>query len=64
MVTTRFNLLEGYRAYFDKEGDDEPTVSGLAVGVDTKKSHRWLANIGSYSRDPIIPLRRLYAYAT
>jgi hypothetical protein len=38
MVTTRFNLLEGYRAYFDKEGDDEPAVSGLAVEVDTKKA--------------------------
>ena len=38
MVTTRFNLLEAYRAYFDKEGDDDPAVSGLAVGLDTKKA--------------------------
>ena len=38
MVTTRFNLLKAYRAYFDKEGDDDPGVSGLALGLDTKKA--------------------------
>jgi len=38
MVTTRFNLLKAYRAYFDKEGDDDPAVSGLALGLDTKKA--------------------------
>lgn len=38
MITTRFNLLEAYRSYFDKEGDDDPAVSGLALAVDTKKA--------------------------
>jgi hypothetical protein len=38
LVTTRFNLLEGYRSYFDKEGDDDPAVSGIALAVDTKKA--------------------------
>ncbi len=37
MVTTRFALLEAYRTYFDKEGDDDPGVSGLALALDTKK---------------------------
>jgi hypothetical protein len=38
MVTSRFNLIEGYRAYFDKERDDNPGVSGLALTVDTQKA--------------------------
>jgi len=38
LVTTRFNLLEGYRSYFDKEGDDDPAVSGIALTLDTKKA--------------------------
>ncbi len=38
MVTTRFDLLEAYRSYFDKERDDDPAVSGLALALDTKKA--------------------------
>ncbi len=38
LVTTRFNLLEAYRAYFDKERDDDPAISGLALALDTKKA--------------------------
>ena len=38
MVTTRFNLLEAYRSYFDKERDDDPAISGLAMALDTKKA--------------------------
>lgn len=38
LVTTRFNLFEAYRAYFDKEQDDDPAISGLALDVDTKKA--------------------------
>ncbi len=38
MVTSRFNLLEAYRTFFDKERDDDPAVSGLALAVDTKKA--------------------------
>ncbi len=38
MVTTRFALLESYRTYFDKERDDDPGVSGLALALDTKKA--------------------------
>lgn len=38
MVTTRFNLMKAYRAYFDREGDDDPGVSGVALGLDTKKA--------------------------
>ncbi len=38
LVTTRFNLLEAYRSYFDKEGDDDPAVSGIALALDTKKA--------------------------
>ena len=37
IVTSRFNLLDGYRTYFDKERDDNPGISGLAVSVDTQK---------------------------
>ena len=38
LVTTRFNLLEAYRIYFDKERDDDPAISGIALAVDTKKA--------------------------
>jgi len=38
LVTTRFDLLEAYRIYFDKERDDDPAVSGLALALDTKKA--------------------------
>ena len=37
-ITSRFNLLEAYRAYFDRERDDDPGISGLALAVDTKKA--------------------------
>ena len=37
-VTTRFDLLSAYRDYFDKEGDDDPGISGLALALDTKKA--------------------------
>ncbi len=37
-VTTRFELLEAYRSYFDKERDDDPRISGLAIALDTKKA--------------------------
>lgn len=36
LVTSRFNLLEAYRTYFDQERDDDPPVSGIALEVDTK----------------------------
>ena len=38
MVTTRFDLLAAYRRYFDRERDDDPAVSGLALALDTKKA--------------------------
>jgi hypothetical protein len=38
MVTSRFNLLKAYRAYFDKEKDDDPAISGIAIALDTKKA--------------------------
>ena len=38
LVTSRFNLLTAYRSYFDKEGDDDPTISGIALTVDTQKA--------------------------
>lgn len=38
MVTTRFNLLEAYRKYYDDNRDDDPAVSGLGLSVDTKKA--------------------------
>ena len=40
IATSRFNLIKAYRAYFDKELDDDPGISGLAISVDTKKSKR------------------------
>ena len=38
MVTTRFNLLDAYRSYYDKEHDDDPAISGIALALDTKKA--------------------------
>ena len=38
LVTTQFNLLEAYRTYFDKERDDDPAISGLALVLDTKRA--------------------------
>jgi hypothetical protein len=38
MVTTRFNLMAAYRSYFDKAGDDDPAISGIALALDTKKA--------------------------
>ncbi len=38
LVTSRFNLLEAYRTYFDVERDDDPAVSGLALSLDTKEA--------------------------
>ena len=38
MVTTRFDLMAAYRSYFDKEGDDDPAISGIALALDTKKA--------------------------
>ena len=40
MVTTRFNLLKAYRTYFDKERDDDPAISGLALAIDTTKAKK------------------------
>ncbi len=37
-VTSRFDLLEGYRSFFDKERDDDPGISGLVIALDTKKA--------------------------
>ncbi len=37
-VTTRFDLLEAYRVYFDNERDDDPAVAGIALGLDTQKA--------------------------
>ena len=38
LVTSRFDLLEAYRTYFDKERDDDPAISGIALALDTKKA--------------------------
>lgn len=38
LVITRFDLLEAYRSYFDKERDDDPGISGIALALDTKKA--------------------------
>ena len=38
LVTTRFDLLEAYRTYFDKERDDDPAISGIALALETKKA--------------------------
>lgn len=37
-VTSRYNLLEAYRNFFDKERDDDPAISGLALTLDTQKA--------------------------
>ncbi|MEK9661015.1 MAG: hypothetical protein VW644_04665 [Alphaproteobacteria bacterium] len=37
-VTMRFDLLDAYRKYFDKEGDDDPAISGIGIEVDTSKA--------------------------
>lgn len=37
-ITTRFNLLNAYRNYFDKERDDDPGISGIALLLNTKKA--------------------------
>ncbi len=37
-VTSSFDLLEGYRTFFDKEQDDDPGISGLAIALDTRKA--------------------------
>ncbi len=37
-VTSRFDLLRAYRSYFDKENDDDPGISGIALALDTKKA--------------------------
>ncbi len=38
LVTSRYDLLAGYRRFFDKEKDDDPGVSGIALALDTKKA--------------------------
>jgi len=38
MVTSRLDLLEAYRTFFDQERDDDPGISGLALALDTKKA--------------------------
>lgn len=38
LVTTRFDLLEAYRTYFDKERDDDPAISGISLALDTQKA--------------------------
>lgn len=38
IVTSRLDLLEAYRNFFDKKRDDDPGISGLALEVDTKKA--------------------------
>ena len=37
-VTSQYDLLDGYRRFFDKENDDDPGVSGIALALDTKKA--------------------------
>ena len=38
LVTSRFDLMQAYRSYFDKENDDDPGISGIALALDTKKA--------------------------
>jgi len=38
LTATRFDLLEAYHSYFGIERDDDPAISGLALGLDTKKA--------------------------
>ena len=37
-VTTRFDLSEAYRTYFERTPDDAPMISGLALSLDTQES--------------------------
>ena len=37
-VTSRFNLLEAYRTYFDTDRHDDPAVSAVALSLDTQKA--------------------------
>ena len=38
MVTTRFDLLNVYRSYFDKEKEYDTGISGISLALDTKKA--------------------------
>lgn len=38
LVTSRYDLLSAYRRFFDREQNDDPRVSGLAVTLDTEES--------------------------
>ncbi|MEF2146433.1 MAG: hypothetical protein V3573_13395 [Desulfovibrionaceae bacterium] len=38
IVTSRFDIMTAYRSYFDKEGDDDPAISGIALALDTQKA--------------------------
>jgi len=38
LTTSRFSLIDAYREYFDKENDDDPGVSGIALALDTKNA--------------------------
>ena len=38
MVISTFDLLPAYHKFFDKEFDDDPAISGIALSVDTKKA--------------------------
>lgn len=40
LVTSRFDLLQAYREYFDREADDDPGISGIALALDTKQAKR------------------------
>lgn len=37
-ITSRFNLIGAYRNYYDKDKDDDPGISGIAIALDTKKA--------------------------
>jgi len=38
LVTSRYDLLNAYRRFFDREREDDPGLSGLALTLDTSKS--------------------------
>ncbi len=38
LITSSFNLLDGYREYFDRDRDDDPAISGIALTMDTRKA--------------------------
>ncbi|MDH3239745.1 MAG: hypothetical protein OEO83_03680 [Alphaproteobacteria bacterium] len=38
LITSRFDLMAAYREYFDKEKDDDPAVTGIALEIDTTKA--------------------------